>query len=842
MLTAAALGLAPKSHTWRAFSGFTATTRRPPSLPSSHPSSASSSSSSPCLVAASRRCVSALANSPLLSVSEEVRAALAAGRPVVALESTIVSHGMPYPENVRTALEVEAILRAHPAAPVVPATVAIIDGKIQVGLSQEQLERLGQAGHKAVKTSRRDFGQVLASKSAIGATTVSGTMIAAHMAGIPLFVTGGIGGVHRGVLETYDVSADLTELGRTPVAVVCAGAKSILDIPRTLEYLETEGVPTITLGHNSPDFPAFFTPSSGIPAMTHVETEQACAEIIHAHLRAGLTSGLVVGVPIPTAFSSQSSFIQSAIDQALGEVSARGITGKETTPFLLARVNELTKGVSLTANIALVKNNAAKGAGIATELAKLRNAPAASKPQHHRGITLPPPPSHAASEHHLNRGSAGLIVVGGSMVDVLSNVTSPRVTMASSNVARVTQSFGGVGRNIAEGAARLGLPTHLISAVGASDMLSSGLLAHCEASGIDTSHVARMEDHSASVYSAIFDAKGDLVVGATDSAALEALPEAQIALSLSQLLNVPTTSSSDSLKPEHAEPQSPFGTPFKFDQTTLAASPNSWDQRIVCVDGNLSRAQMRAVVQVVNRARAEQRRVHLWFEPTSVTKLAKVDALLEHLSFISPNELELEELDRILHERYLCEHPKRNPKTRHFPPATTPPSESAKVKLNIWSELPLDFVHRGVRVTAWIPVVVVSVGSRGKVVFVRDGAEVHIKHYPSDSGWCSVEHELAQAVQAGKSAGAFTTAKSSAATSVPAMQLPVVNVTGAGDSGVAGTISALLRGLPLDDAVKVSMRCSRMSLMSPQAISTHLSPLLLTTQLGMESRQLTSVL
>ncbi|KAG7023836.1 psuG [Cucurbita argyrosperma subsp. argyrosperma] len=289
----------------------------------------------------------------LIKISTEVSAAMSRGHPVVALESTIISHGMPYPQNLETAKEVEAIVRKNGA---VPATVAILDGTPCVGLNEEELERLSILGTRVRKTARRDIAQVVAGKGN-GATTVSATMFFASRVGIPVFVTGGIGGVHRHGEKTMDISSDLTELGRTPVAVISAGVKSILDIPRTLEYLETQGV--CVAAYRTNEFPAFFTETSG------------CKAPCHANMNLGLGSGILISVPIPKEHSASGSLIENAIQSALQEAREKNIVGNAETPFLLKRVNELTQGASLASNIALVKNNALVGARIAVALAKL---------------------------------------------------------------------------------------------------------------------------------------------------------------------------------------------------------------------------------------------------------------------------------------------------------------------------------------------------------------------------------------------------------------------------------------------------------------------------------------
>jgi pseudouridine-5'-phosphate glycosidase len=299
-----------------------------------------------------------------LQFSPEVQSARAAGKPVVALESTIISHGMPYPQNVRTAREVEQVIRDAGAA---PATIAIIDGRICIGLSEEQLELLGQS-KDAIKVSRRDLAYVLSQKK-LGATTVAATMICAKLAGIEVFVTGGIGGVHRGAETSFDISADLQELAQTSVAVVCAGVKSILDIGLTLEYLETHGVPVVSVGQGA--FPAFFTRDSGFKADFQLDTAEDQARFIRTKWQLGLEGGVVVGNPVPEVSAMKNEEIDAIIAQALREAGAQGVKGKLVTPFLLARIKELTGGRSLVTNIALVKHNALVGAKLAVALNSL---------------------------------------------------------------------------------------------------------------------------------------------------------------------------------------------------------------------------------------------------------------------------------------------------------------------------------------------------------------------------------------------------------------------------------------------------------------------------------------
>lgn len=300
-----------------------------------------------------------------LDIAPEVQEALANGKPVVALESTIISHGMPYPQNVETALNVEKIIRENGA---VPATIAVIGGRMKAGLTPEEIDYLGKTGAGVAKASRRDL-PVLVSLGRDGATTVTTTMMIAHMAGISVFATGGIGGVHRGAETTMDISADLEELAQTPVMVVCAGAKSILDLGLTLEYLETKGVPVI--GYGTEELPAFYTRKSGFKVDYRLDTPEQLAQAFHVKQELGLRGGMLVTNPIPEQYSMDADVINKAIDEAVEEAKEQGIHGKATTPFLLAKIKDITGGSSLDANIQLVYNNARLAAKTACELCSL---------------------------------------------------------------------------------------------------------------------------------------------------------------------------------------------------------------------------------------------------------------------------------------------------------------------------------------------------------------------------------------------------------------------------------------------------------------------------------------
>ena len=304
--------------------------------------------------------------SSYLDIKPEVAKALEEGKPVVALESTIIAHGMPYPKNVETAIRVEEVIREGGA---VPATIAIIDGRIKIGLSKEEIEYLGTADN-VLKVSRRDFPFAI-SKKLDGATTVAGTMIAANMAGIKLFVTGGIGGVHRGAGESFDISADLEELKMTDVAVVCAGVKSILDIGATLEYLETAGVPVVTFGAD--EFPAFYSRRSGFAAECRIDDAKDVAEMLRAKEALGLRGGMLIACPVPEEDEIPYEKMDGVIKEALAECEKQGVKGKRITPFLLSKVKDLTRGSSLEANIRLVLNNARIGAEIAANMKTTKN-------------------------------------------------------------------------------------------------------------------------------------------------------------------------------------------------------------------------------------------------------------------------------------------------------------------------------------------------------------------------------------------------------------------------------------------------------------------------------------
>ncbi|CAO3564605.1 unnamed protein product [Mortierella alpina] len=501
---------------------------------------------------------------------------------------------MPYPQNYETAIEVEKIIRDNGAT---PATIAIMDGQINIGLSDEQINQLAKLGREAVKTSRRDLAVVMAKKQT-GATTVSATMLLAHRAGISIFATGGIGGVHRGYESTLDASADLTELGRTPVAVVCAGVKSILDIGKTLEFLETEGVTVATYGRTT-DFPAFFTRTSGFHSMVNVESPSEAAAMIAANHAVNLQSGIVFGVPIAEADAMDERLVGEAIDLAVKESFEQNIAGKESTPFLLKRVNELTGGNSLKSNIALVKQNAGVAARIAKSLSEL--APRRSYSSSARQL----------NKHAVNQGP--IMVIGGIVVDITSTAhTASADSMLHSSYPGATRiAAGGVGRNVAEAVTML-CPGGcvFVSAVGGGqgegssteDVLGSWLIGHITRKGMANRAIFPVPGFRTASYTALHDASGGLLSAVADMDVFERLPIDEM-------------------------------------RETIAR----YRPRTICFDANLSVACMQSILET-----CRERNVITLFEPTSEAKCARAldGSMLPLLNeglvkYASPNEYEL---------------------------------------------------------------------------------------------------------------------------------------------------------------------------------------------------------
>ncbi|KAM9377238.1 uncharacterized protein KZ484_009591 [Pholidichthys leucotaenia] len=519
----------------------------------------------------------------LFRVHPSVSQALAENKPVVALESTIITHGMPYPYNLSTAKEVEAIVRAEGAT---PATVGIIDGEIRVGLSSEELDHLAQC-KSSMKVSRRDLPYVI-SQGLSGGTTVSATMIAAHRAGIPVFVTGGIGGVHRDGENSLDISSDLTELGRTPTAVVSAGVKSILDIGRTLEFLETQGVCVATYGA-SKHFPAFFSPQSGFTSPHHVCNPEDAAKLIASSLSLGLQSGVLLAVPIPEEYAATGQLIEEAIQAAVAEASAKDVRGRDVTPFILQKVNELTQGKSLRANIALIHNNAKIGSQIACALSKQMNERTLKNYKHHPG-------------KHSSNSETDIVIIGGINVDFIAKEKTKTLHLGQTNPGSVSQSFGGVGRNIADCLSRLGHKPLFLSAVGA-DSNGDAVLNYCK--HMNTSGVARLEDQNTATYLVIITESGELSHGLGDMDIHHQMTEKYVS---------------------------------QFEDQLLSAS-------LVCLDGNIPVSTISYVCSL-----AKKHNLNVWYEPTDTEKARKpfLSDAWKSLSYSSPNLAELYTMNKTL--------------------------------------------------------------------------------------------------------------------------------------------------------------------------------------------------
>jgi pseudouridylate synthase / pseudouridine kinase len=515
-------------------------------------------------------------------VRGEVEAAVRAHRPVVALESTIIAHGMPYPQNLETARSLETIIREHGA---IPATIAVIAGVVRVGLADEELRTLAEAGRKVRKLARRDISTCVA-RGEHGATTVSATMHIAAAAGISVLATGGIGGVHRGVASSWDISADVAALSDLPVLVVCAGVKTILDVPKTLEALETASVPVITLNPDDGEFPGFYNRKAGAKTPDAVGDESEAARIFFTH-RSLMRGGILFAVPIPHEFESDSSAIAEAVELASAEATARGIIGSQTTPYLLARIAELTSNASLSSNIQLVRNNAAVASRVASHLSKL-------------GMSSKARLSRA--DLSASASAADVVVAGGVALDITADPTKALIHRTS-NPGRVRQSIGGVGRNIAQAIHAHGVDVLLLSAIG-DDSLGTTILQNLGASGLRTDGLSIIYGAQSATYCSVQNEHGDL----------------DVAVACMDIF--------DTKLPLLAAPENVA--------KTLGRA------KLLCVDANLNASDLGLLVRL-----AQEGQTPTWFEPVSVVKAEKVlckigaDRILDHLNYISPNEDEL---------------------------------------------------------------------------------------------------------------------------------------------------------------------------------------------------------
>ncbi|XP_073506218.1 uncharacterized protein [Phyllobates terribilis] len=637
---------------------------------------------------------------------------------------------MPYPQNISMASQVEEIVRANGS---VPATVGIIEGKVHIGLREEEINFLA-TNKDCVKVSRRDLPYVL-SQGLSGGSTVSGTMVAAYHAGIPIFVTGGIGGVHRDGENTMDVSADLTELGRTPVAVISAGVKSILDIGRTLEYLETQGVCVSTFG-DSRDFPAFFTPRSGYKAPFHVSNEEEAARLIASSLELGLDSGVLISVPIPSEHASSGRMIEEAIHQALEEARKQGIVGKEVTPFLLSRVNEKTGGKSLDSNIALIKNNAEVGSRIAVALSKIRKPKGGGwRELHHR----------KKSEERMSDSRP--VVIGGTNVDFIAKAAKDKMEFGGqTNPGQVHQSFGGVGRNLADCMSRLGVRPLFISAVGQDD-LSDSVFRYC--SHMDMRGVAHLKGHHTATYCAVISGSGELSLGLGDMEIHQQITEKHVSQFVERLRRA----------------------------------------RLLCIDGNVPVSTIQYVCEV-----ARQSAVPVCYEPTDIDKASKpfTSNSWTALTYLSPNIKELLAINRTL---------------GYVEDIDIPCKLEDMVDTAISLSLPLLENIHCVIVTLGAHGVLLCGHRRGRTVSLRAKDKV------SRDDLCAVHY--------------------------PAAPIPpeeIINVSGAGDSLMAGLLTGVLAEYDTDTCVRLGLLAARLSLRSRGPISQLISPISVSLRQVMEEK------
>eukprot|EP01100_Stratorugosa_tubuloviscum_P014262 TRINITY_DN750_c0_g1_i1.p1 TRINITY_DN750_c0_g1~~TRINITY_DN750_c0_g1_i1.p1 ORF type:complete len:624 (-),score=287.85 TRINITY_DN750_c0_g1_i1:135-2006(-) len=493
---------------------------------------------------------------------------------------------MPWPQNYETAKEVEQVVRKNGA---IPATIAILDGQICIGLNDSQLQKLAKEGRNVMKASRRDLAVAVGlGKSA--ATTVSATSLLAHKAGIKIFATGGIGGVHREGEITLDISADLTELGRTPICVVSAGAKSLLDIGRTLEYLETQGV--AVLGFKTNDFPAFYVPSSGFQVSQKVESISDCASILYANFeQLNLQSGILIAVPIESQYAAEAQKIEDAIQLALNEAKQKNVIGKDVTPFILERLNTITGGESLTSNIALIKNNAKTAAQIACELSK--------KYHSNQKITTI---NHNNLNENNNNNSYSVVIIGGAAVDIVGKPNN-NLQNATSVPGTVIHTTGGVARNIAESLHRLNNSIFFISAIG-KDASGDFLLNEFKQIGMNIQGLYQSTNHSTAQFLSILDQSSELTY------AIAAMDIFEQTITLTYLNNF------------------------------LHIINNC---KIVVIDANIHENIIHALASYCKKINKP-----IWFEPTSVPKSRKCLTVLDKITFISPSKDELIELVKAL--------------------------------------------------------------------------------------------------------------------------------------------------------------------------------------------------
>ncbi|KAF9270114.1 hypothetical protein L218DRAFT_976075 [Marasmius fiardii PR-910] len=736
-----------------------------------------------------------------LDIHPEVQEALAHKKPIVALETTLVTHGFPHPVNYELASELENIVRSTGA---IPATIGMIGGRVKIGLESSELARLADTNMNpsVVKLSRRDVGPALA-KKADGGTTCSATLMFASLAGIKVFATGGLGGVHRGAENSMDISADLVELSRNPVGLVSAGVKSILDIGRTLEYLETLGVPVVSYGQTT-DFPAFFSPKSGYKVSWNVDNPFSAAEVLYTQEQFGMKNGTLIAVPIPQQFEEEGLKIQKAVDQAVEQSEYDGIAkrGKEVTPWLLKRVSELTQGRSQNSNIALLKNTAQVGGRIAVEYAKMAwdysgNEQASSSTSRSNVATVSlndQPNLRLKTPEPI--ASPKLVVIGSSAVDVTarqSEETTPALAVQSTAPGTISLSVGGVARNIAEASHRVSSNENsvmLLSPI-AKDMFGDFLRRELNTIGMREDGLLVQSDDRTASCNMILDREGHLITGIADM---------------------------DIVK--------------RFTSHTAIASLSQHRPSVVALDGNLS---PNTVIGIVQHCRKENIRV--LFEPTSISKSTTIlqavaetfdDTARPPISYITPNLLELAQIYSSSRETY--ELFSRELWWRAIDEMSvgtgfrTDLEHLSRMKLpNDASSTMAFLVRDGVAQMAlnllpFFEHLIIKCGSLGVIIVMRT---------PRESEWTKQASTINErCVVSHSSKGSVVVVH------IPALLAKVVNVTGAGDTFVGALLSRLVEKPDsfgnlrnLKETIDFAQQAAVLTLESDLAVSSRLSEL-----------------
>ncbi|KAL4800044.1 Indigoidine synthase A like protein-domain-containing protein [Aspergillus venezuelensis] len=760
-------------------------------------------------IARSRRQNHSSAQSKFFQVSEEVRDAVATGKPVVALETTIYTHGFPYPESVALASLLETVVRANGG---VPATIGVVNGVARVGLSANELIELASTAEKksAMKISRRDLGYIcglgVAGKPLFGGTTVSGTMVLAHLAGIRVFGTGGLGGVHRGAESSMDISADLTELGRTPVAVISSGCKSFLDIPRTLEYLETEGVCVATFadgrqGHV--DLPAFFTRDSGIKSPKVIENEAEAAAIIHAQSSLPSSSGMLFANPVPEEHSIPQSEIDAAIDEAVRLADLEGHRGSDNTPFILAKIKHLSGGKSVTANRALVEANVKRATKVAVELSKLEQ----STSTQHMPVIPPVGRTDQASETKSAPRigikpaaaveKADILVAGSLAIDLscdyvpAAGQTAP--VLRTSNPAILGQSLGGVGHNVAFASRSLGSSVMFCSVVG-DDLSGRAALASLQQEGLPASGVKVLQPSSGArtaQYVAVNDATKDLHVAMADMGILHLPAEA-----------------------------------FDFDnfwEPIIARTKPQW----VVVDANWSPELLSKWVEAANKHGAR-----VAFEPVSTAKStalfkksSKTDAAVGEsasipnntVSLAAPNELELAAMYMAARENGHFD----SAGWWHVIDAMGMSSSGSRERLVAMTSAALvdaGVPQQSIQLLPYLPCIITKLGARGALLIQLLKAGDPRLTDPDYAPYILSRSMSIDEIVGGVYMRLFPPAAKLA-------EEAIVSVNGAGDTLLGAVISGLASGRRVEDVVPLAQEASLLTLQSPGGVSPELAQL-----------------